>query len=440
MNTSTAPQITITPVSALIDENVQIILSSFAPSACVTLRARTQDDAGKEWVSQATFVTDENGTLDVSTRPPLIGTYQDADPMGLFWSMHLSQPLTKKQSPRFVKTKLTVPTTVTFTARFDEEIVATAQVERLHIASGVTETIVRKNGLIGKFYQPAGQCPHPGMLVLSGSDGLIRDRGAALLASHGYAALALIYFGSEGTPSQLANIPLEYFEKGIQWLQQQPQVASDKIGVIGTSRGGELALLLGSKFPQIKAVIANAPSGIVHGAVSSNTKLAGWTYQGQPVAYSVGIPNFSDVINYLSSMVTHKPISIRGTFLRELTNEKRVEQATIPVERIQGSILLVSGEDDQMWASTIYADMIADRLVKHNFPYSYKHLHYKGAGHLTGVPYGFPNLPPPIEPFPVGPVVMMFGGNLTDSAFANADSWQHMLTFLQESFDTLEKV
>ena len=437
-NTTSSPRITITPSSALIDEPVQMLLSGFAPNLRVTLHARTHDDANKEWVSQATFIIDKNGILDVGTQTPETGTYHDADPMGLFWSLHLTRPLTKKQSPLFVKTKLTTPTLITLTATIDEKVVATTQVERLHMAQDVTEIPVRENGLVGTLYMPKGVGPHPGLLVLSGSDGFIRARGAALLASHGYAAFALVYFGSEGIPPQLANIPLEYFEKGIQWLQQQPQVENDKIGVIGTSRGGELALLLGTTFSQIKAVIASAPSGIVHGAVSTNTKLAGWIYQGRPVPFSIGIPNFSDIVNYLLSLITHKPISIRDTFLRELTNKKRVERATISVEKIQGPVLLISGEDDKLWPSTLYADMVVDRLAKHNFPYSYKHIKYMGAGHFVGIPYSFPNMPPSVVSLPSGPVTLQFGGTLKDNAFADVDSWQHTLTFLKESFGTLE--
>ncbi len=37
------------------------------------------------------------------------------------------------------------------------------------------------------------------------------EHAAALLASHGYAALALAYFGVEDVPKDLINIPLEYF-------------------------------------------------------------------------------------------------------------------------------------------------------------------------------------------------------------------------------------
>ncbi len=64
------PQITITPASALIDENVQIILSGFAPDLRVALHAHTQDDAEKEWLSQATFITNAEGTLDIGAQRP----------------------------------------------------------------------------------------------------------------------------------------------------------------------------------------------------------------------------------------------------------------------------------------------------------------------------------------------------------------------------------
>ena len=432
--TSSSPQITITPDTALIDERVRITLSGFVPNLRVTLRAQTVDDAGKAWASQATFITDEEGMVDVGLQQPVMGTYHDSDAMGLFWSMSRTQPLAKKQSPLFVKTKLSLPTTITLTAVIDEEIVATAKVERLHIAQGVQEIPVREEGLIGTLYQPAGPGPHPGLLVFSGSDGLIRDRGAALLASHGYAALALVYFGSEGVPRTLASIPLEYFEKGIQWLQKQSTVVSDKIGVVGTSRGGELVLLLGTTFPQIKAVVSSAPSSLVYGSV--NPRLSAWTYRGKPIPAMTGKASVADIADVLWSLVRRKPFVNRVTFEKGLINKQRMELAAIPVEKIQGPVLLISGEDDKLWPSSIFADMVVDRLAKHNFPYPYKHLKYKGAGHFVGIPYAFPNMPPMIEPLPVGPLFLAFGGNPRDSAFADADSWINTLAFLEESLGT----
>ena len=82
--------------------------------------------------------------------------------------------------------------------------------------------------------------------------------------------------------------------------------------------------------------------------------------------------------------------------------------------------------------------MVVDRLAKHNFPHPYIHLKYKGAGHFVGIPYSFPNMPPSIVPLSAGPMILQFGGNLKDSAFADADSWQHVLSFLQEIFGSQE--
>ncbi len=42
--------------------------------------------------------------------------------------------------------------------------------------------------------------PHPGVILLGGSDGGMHEPNAALLASYDYAVLALACFGMEGVP------------------------------------------------------------------------------------------------------------------------------------------------------------------------------------------------------------------------------------------------
>lgn len=113
------------------------------------------------------------------------------------------------------------------------------------MAPGVTVQTVSDNGLVGRFYEPSGNGPHPGVLALHGSTPHILDGEAGLLASHGYATLALQYFGAEGLSPTLSEIPLGYFEMAMQWLTAHETVANDGIGLLGGSRGGELALLLG---------------------------------------------------------------------------------------------------------------------------------------------------------------------------------------------------
>ena len=46
---------------------------------------------------------------------------------------------------------------------------------------------------------------------------------------------------------------------------------ADRLAVVGFSRGGELALLLGASFPAIKAVVSNVGGGIVVSSLDGAT-------------------------------------------------------------------------------------------------------------------------------------------------------------------------
>jgi len=81
---------------------------------------------------------------------------------------------------------------------------------------------------------------------------------AALLASHGFAALSLIYIGRPGLPQhgEFLHLQLEYFERATQVLLNHPKVDSRLgIGAIGKSYGAYLVLTMGALLPNIKCVI-----------------------------------------------------------------------------------------------------------------------------------------------------------------------------------------
>src|SRR4051794_13813204 len=82
-----ARRIDVEPARALVDERISVRLSGFEPGSQVTVRARTPDDQGRTWESSATFVADQDGAVDVGAQPPLAGSYDSADAMGLIWSM-----------------------------------------------------------------------------------------------------------------------------------------------------------------------------------------------------------------------------------------------------------------------------------------------------------------------------------------------------------------
>ena len=416
--------IAVAPRQALVDEQVDIRLSGFAPHQRITLHAQMHDDSNGVWESDATFTSDDRGRVDVGTQRPLSGTYTDADAMGLFWSMTLDSPI--PADPRFSKTGVS-PAMMILTASVDGVPVAKETLERRFVAPEVARLPVRENGLVGTLFLPGGTSPAPGVIVIGGSGGGLDEKSAALLASRGFAALALAYFAYEGLPTGLVDIPLEYFETAIHWMQGRERVRDDGLAVIGTSRGGELALLLGTTFTQITAIAAYAPSAVIFGGISrEQSGGAAWTYRGMPLPFVPGRDDPTD-----AETADRKPIALTPGFLRALEDRAAVERAAIPVEKIHGPVLLISGQEDQMWPSSLFADMVVARLDAHHYPHPYHHLSYPGVGHLINAPY----LPTTViaSHHPVTGHVFAYGGNAKDSAFAHADSWSKILAFLRES-------
>ena len=109
--------------------------------------------------------------------------------------------------------------------------------------------------LVGDLYLPVGSPAKLGVLVLGGAEGGVPS-GAKFLASKGYAALALAYFGAPGLPETLEQIPLEYLDRALAWLDASPGVPRGGVVIQGGSKGAELALLLASRHADVIGVIA----------------------------------------------------------------------------------------------------------------------------------------------------------------------------------------
>jgi len=127
-----------------------------------------------------------------------------------------------------------------------------------------------------------------------------------------------------------------------------------------------------------------------------------------------------------------KPLAARAGILRGLESAgSRVHDVAIPVERIHGAILMMSGEDDQLWPSKWFAEFAEARLVSTGFQYPYEHRSYPGAGHFGCLP---PNLPAAtsVARHPVVPMRFAFGGTPRDNAAASADLWPRIVSFLRE--------
>lgn len=219
---------------------------------------------------------------------------------------------------------------------------------------------------------------------------------AALLSMEGYATLALGYFGLHPLPSMLVNIPLEYFGNAIAWLQSHPDVDAERIGMVGFSRGGEATLLVASKYPEVKAAISYAGSGVPFPAPYSADIDPAFTWQGEPV-----------------------PV-LAGWTVEELTHK------AIPVEKINGPVVLISGDGDLLWPATRLSRVAWDRLQQWEHPWPDQFLHYPEAGHSILPPYR-PMTFPRTGPLP-------FGGDPHADQIASVNSWRAVLNTLDWRF------
>ena len=165
--------------------------------------------------------------------------------------------------------------------------------------------------------------------MLGGAGGLVEFK-ASLLASHGFAALALAYLAYDDLPVTLQYFDMEYFEEAANWLSSHPKVLPHGIGVHAICNGSWIALLMASlQMKAINAVVAVSPNTT---AFSSPFFYKGKMSRVIPIDFSKTIVIDEGVINrYGHSTITdyNTPVSMYSPLT--------------PVENISCPVLLVYG-------------------------------------------------------------------------------------------------
>lgn len=391
----------VSPKRVLVDEQAVIRAKGLQPNEHVTIQAQLTDGGEQVWKSEAEFVADSDGVVDSSREAPAKGSYAEVSAMGLVWSMKPAEKhVANYEAPRELQSQI-----INFALLRNGQQVSTAQLEQLRIADDVGRITI-KGKLHGVLFLPAGGGQRPGVLVVGGSEGGLPIAKAAWLASHGYASLALAYFRYEDLPHDLENIPLEYFGEAIGWMMQRPEISPDRIGVMGTSRGGELALQLGSMYSQIKAVVAYVPANVRYAACCGGTRVPyAWTWKGQPLAYAMA---------------------------RMANSPEAQMTAGIAVEHTHAPILLIGAEDDGVWHSSEMAQAAADRLHRAHFAYEVELLKYAHAGHRAGRPEIVPTWHGKLR-HPVSGREMDLGGSAQGDAASSIDAIPRVLKFLHDA-------
>ena len=193
------------------------------------------------------------------------------------------------------------------------------------------------------------------------------------LNKKGYAVLAIGYFKTDKTPKHLDRISLDAIRDTIMAIAEHPKIDASKIILFGGSRGGELVLNLASRYKEFNGVIAGSTSHVSFPAITLYANTSSWTYKNEEIPF---VPAPLKVISP----------AIRGDLYTAhtmmLEDKEAVINAEIPVENINGPVLIISGKNDDQWPAPEMSEQIIRRLKENNFRHYYMHVQIEG-GHIA---------------------------------------------------------
>ena len=250
----------------------------------------------------------------------------------------------------------------------------------------IITTTVQEDGFESILYPGNGRKDKL-VIVMSGSNGgiTLTKQEAEFYDQNGIPALALALFKTPQTPKDLSRVPVEYVEKAIAWGKKQ---GYEKIGIDGTSKGSEMALIAASMFPELSCVIVRVPSHFVSEGLSGSGKnkepsgTSCWSYQGKELPYA---PYRTRSFNILKMFLREKEMHII-TFNRD---KDVTPETLIPIENIKAPVLMLSSTHDEVWPSYDSAVYMENKFNEIGFPYPHKHVAYKNMSHavLTKLPW-----------------------------------------------------
>ncbi|XP_019625661.1 PREDICTED: acyl-coenzyme A thioesterase 1-like [Branchiostoma belcheri] len=245
--------IEVNPPTGLMSEKVDIQITGLEKQQLVTLTATVQYSRNAQFQSHAHYIADSSGSVVCSRQEAVGGTFSGVEQMGLLWSV---QPLPGQQVKRMIPKDVTKPLDVQLYV-YDGHINTSSQqdrgtetraccvVERRFMKDGARRIVVRQGRVRGVLFLPEGEGPFPGVVDMYGSGANFEHR-SALLCSQGFAAFRLMYCNFDDLPKAETHLDSEYFTDAVEWFSSHPLVQPGGVGLIGTSTGGALALIMGT--------------------------------------------------------------------------------------------------------------------------------------------------------------------------------------------------
>ena len=201
---------------------------------------------------------------------------------------------------------------------------------------------------------------HKGIVICyGGSEGSPNFEEAQRLAKEGYETLAVFMFGMKNQQKTLVKIPLEQFEDVLKYVNKNIE-GKTPITVLAASKGAEYALNLATKYDEISNLVLIAPSAYTFAGLDFDNYGSSWTWKGKEIEY-VDIKNSSFLTfikNIIVPIIIKSPVQYKAIYDNAAEQDLERTRKLIPAQNIKANILMIVGEDDQMWGSYEMAKII----------------------------------------------------------------------------------
>lgn len=188
------------------------------------------------------------------------------------------------------------------------------------------------------------------------------------------------------------NYPLERIETAIGWLKARD---IRKIGIVGASTTGTLALTAASYFPDITLTIGMTPSDFIWQGFMQGKRdgCKEWpvegeslfSYRGKPLPYMPFVCSHPQYWQCIQSESKRNGDMINS---RKLFDESEraypiPEDAFIKVENIRGKLVLIGAQDDALWDAEKYIRRMEKRLAERPHECTVEAMVYAHATHFV---------------------------------------------------------
>jgi hypothetical protein len=205
-------------------------------------------------------------------------------------------------------------------------------------------------------------------------------------------------------------------EPDLEGLLAEMRATEAEFHLVGSGRASEAALELAQRVESVKTVSVFSGSGL---------RFSPWKIEGQVLPHAAC--DHSTLQPRGQSVLSTRTIYAEAVADRDNRDRGRIE-----VERISCPLYLFTGADDQIWPSSAFSELAAQRRKQHGRERDTLHRTFPSVGHDLGPELGLPGLPTTertISHSSTG-FRLSLGGKMGRQSRARRECWEQLMDIL----------